>query len=110
MNTANRIPALKLIALLLPAAFAHAQSLDPAIPVVVVDGARPDAANPGTRDQGYRVSTPYALGPTGSSSLLDTPHSIEVLPAALIEDQQISSLKQALNYMPLVQYQEQQGP
>lgn len=109
MKPTKRLPALKLLALLLPAAFAHAQSLDPAIPVVVVDGARLDTANPGTRDQGYRVGTPYALGPTGSSTLLDTPHSIEVLPAALIEDQQISSLKQALNYLPLVQYQEQQG-
>lgn len=102
----RRLPALRLLPLLLPAAFAHAQS-DPPVPVVVVNGQADDAA--GTRDQGYRVARPYALGPLGSAPLLDTPHSIEVLPASLIEDQQISSLKQALNYMPLVQYQEQQG-
>ena len=101
-------PSLLLLALLSPATIAHAQS-DSGMPVVVVNGARVDPANPGTRADGYRVAAPYALGPLGSSSLLDTPHSIEVLPASLIEDQQISSLRQALNYMPLVQFQEQQG-
>jgi iron complex outermembrane receptor protein len=101
-------PSLLLLALLSAATVAHAQS-DAGMPVVVVNGARVDTANPGTRAEGYRVAAPYALGPFGSASLLDTPHSIEVLPASLIEDQQISSLKQALNYMPLVQFQEQQG-
>ena len=101
-------PSLLLLALLSPLTIAHAQS-ESDMPVVVVNGARVDPANPGTRADGYRVAAPYALGPLGSSSLLDTPHSIEVLPASLIEDQQISSLKQALNYMPLVQFQEQQG-
>lgn len=112
MRFARRLtprPSLLLLALLAPASLVHAQSQD-GMPVVVVNGARVDPANPGTREEGYRIAAPYALGPLGSSSLLDTPHSIEVLPASLIENQQVSSLKQALNYMPLVQFQEQQGP
>jgi iron complex outermembrane receptor protein len=101
-------PSLLLLAVLAQASVAHAQSQE-GMAVVVVSGARVDPADPGTRESGYRVAAPYALGPLGSSSILDTPHSIEVLPASLIENQQISSLKQALTYMPLVQFQEQQG-
>ncbi len=95
-------PSFLLLALLSTAAAAQAQSQN--VPVVVVSGERADSAS-----QAYRTGTLAQMGPLGSATVQDTPHSIEILPAALIADQQISSLKQALNYMPLVQYQEQQG-
>lgn len=86
--------------MLVASTLAHAQT----VPVVVVSGERADSAAPA-----YRVGAVAQLGPLGSASVQDTPHMLEILPASLIADQQISSLKQALNYMPLVQYQEQQG-
>ncbi|MFL6707162.1 MAG: TonB-dependent receptor [Massilia sp.] len=94
------MPSLLLLGLLAPLLPAHAQNT--AMPVVVVSGEKSDPTD-------YRVGATAQLGPLGSASVLDTPHSIAILPATLIADQQISSLKQALNYLPLVQYQEQQG-
>ena len=91
-----------MLAMLAPYSMAQAQTAPAAVPVVVVSGERSAPSD-------YRVGAVAQLGPLGAASVLDTPHSIEILPAALIAGQQISSLKQALNYMPLVQYQEQQG-
>src|SRR5450830_1272515 len=95
------LPAPLLLATLLASALsAHAQTAN--VPVVVVTG---DKAS----EFDYRIGSTAQLGPLGTASVLDTPHSLSILPASLIADQQISSLRQALNYLPLVQYQEQQG-
>ena len=62
----------------------------------------------GTRDD-YRVPTLDALGPLGSTALLDTPYSVAVLPEEVIKNSQATSFKDVSKYMPLVAYQEQQG-
>ena len=58
----------------------------------------------------YRVETVDSLGPLGSQSLLDTPFSVSVLPEALLRNSQAVNFKEASKYLPLVSYQEQQGP
>ena len=63
----------------------------------------------GSAENGYRVDSVYSLGPLGTMKLLDTPYSIMILPEALIENAQVKSVKEALKYLPLVQFQEQQG-
>jgi iron complex outermembrane receptor protein len=63
----------------------------------------------GSAENGYRVDSVYSLGPLGTMKLLDTPYSIMIMPEALIENAQVKSVKEALKYLPLVQFQEQQG-
>ena len=58
----------------------------------------------------YRVETLAATGPLGSTSILDTPFSISVLPEELLRNAQAINFKEAAKYLPLVSYQEQQGP
>jgi iron complex outermembrane recepter protein len=64
-----------------------------------------------SRDKGdYRVQTLDSVGPTGSTPIVNTPYSISVLPSDLIENTQAVNFKQVSKYMPLVSFQEQQGP
>ncbi len=80
-----------------------------AAPIVVdVVGNRPPQQ--GSAENGYRTDAPYALGPLGSMKLLDIPYSMQILPEALLDNVQATSVKEALKYLPLVQFQEQQGP
>jgi iron complex outermembrane recepter protein len=75
----------------------------PALQRIVVVGTKPE-------DDNYRVETVKTLGPLGNEQLLDTPLSIGVLPEALIENSQATNFKDVSKYLPLVQYNEQQGP
>jgi iron complex outermembrane recepter protein len=58
----------------------------------------------------YRVETVNSVGPLGSVPLLDIPYSVGVLPLDLIENSQAVNFKDVSKYLPLVAYQEQQGP
>ncbi len=58
----------------------------------------------------YRVETVNSVGPLGSIPLLDVPYSVGVLPLDLIENSQAVNFKDVSKYLPLVAYQEQQGP
>ena len=69
-------------------------------PGVVVTGQRED----------YRVGSLDSLGPLGTTPLLDTPYSVSVLPAEIIQNSQAINFKDVSKYLPLVAYQEQQGP
>jgi iron complex outermembrane receptor protein len=61
-------------------------------------------------DDNYRVETVSSIGPLGSIPLLDIPYSVSVLPFDLIENSQAVNFKDVSKYLPLVAYQEQQGP
>ncbi len=65
----------------------------------------------GTRDadEVYRVEAVSSPGPLGMGKLLNVPHTMAILPATLIENVQATSVKEALKYLPLAQFQEQQG-
>jgi iron complex outermembrane recepter protein len=58
----------------------------------------------------YRVQTTDSLGPLGSQKLLDVPYSVGVLTEDLIENSMAVNFKDVSKYLPLVAYQEQQGP
>lgn len=75
---------------------AVAQSNIPTLGEVVVDGGYAGAAD------GYRADTAY-LGPLGERALLDTPYAISVVPASLMENQQMKSVRDAFRYLPSVQ-------
>ncbi|MBS0418792.1 MAG: TonB-dependent siderophore receptor [Proteobacteria bacterium] len=69
---------------------------------VIINGERPEADN--------RVNSLSSLGPLGTTPVLDTPYSISVLPADVIQNSQAVNFKDVSKYLPLVAYQEQQGP
>ncbi len=74
----------------------------PTLPGVTVLGVRPD--------DDYRVDSVDSIGPLGSARLLDIPYSVSVLPLDVIENSQAVNFKDVSKYLPLVAYQEQQGP
>jgi iron complex outermembrane receptor protein len=49
-------------------------------------------------------------GPLGATKILDIPYTIAVLPHEVIENSQATNFKDVSKYLPLVAYQEQQGP
>ena len=61
-------------------------------------------------DDNYRVEAVNSVGPLGSTPILDIPYSVGVLPLDLIENSQAVNFKDVSKYLPLVAYQEQQGP
>src|SRR6201996_418040 len=60
-------------------------------------------------DDNYRVEK-VDLGPMGSTPIVNIPYSVSVLPLDLIENSQAVNFKDVSKYLPLVAYQEQQGP
>ena len=73
------------------------------LPHIVVTGTQ-------TPDNNYRVDKVDSIGPLGTTDIQNTPYSIEVLPLDLIENSQAVNFKDVSKYLPLVAYQEQQGP
>src|ERR1700684_2178267 len=61
-------------------------------------------------EDNYRVEAVNSIGPLGSTPLLDIPYTVSVLPLDLIENSQAVNFKDVSKYLPLVAYQEQQGP
>lgn len=56
----------------------------------------------GTGAPAYKPET-ASMGPLGEKSVLDTPYAINVVPAELLENQQLKSVREAFRYMPSVQ-------
>lgn len=64
----------------------------------------------GTVENAYRVDTVAQGGPLGTTPILDLPYSISVISRQLIDDTQSRNFKEAAKYLPLVSFQEMQGP
>jgi iron complex outermembrane receptor protein len=64
----------------------------------------------GTVENAYRVDTVAAGGPLGTTPILDLPYSLNVISRQLIDDTQSRNFKEAAKYLPLVSFQEMQGP
>ena len=62
----------------------------------------------GTPEAGYYV-TRVDRGVLGNSPIVNQPYVITVLPAEQMANTQVKSLRDALNFLPLVSYTEQQG-
>ena len=73
------------------------------VPHVVITGTREHEDN-------YRIPAVDSIGPLGSTPILNTPYSVAILPEDLIENSQAINFKDVSKYLPLVAYQEQQGP
>jgi len=111
MNPANYPVLLALLPLALETAAAYADEAQqpvaqpPQSPIarVVVTGNREG-------EDHYRVPAVDSIGPLGTTPVLDTPYSIGILPHDVIENSQAINFKDVSKYLPLVAYQEQQGP
>jgi len=68
-----------------------------------------DAGLSGTAATGYYVSQ-VDRGVMGSAPLVNQPYTITVMPAEEIQNTQVKSLRDAIKYLPLVSFTEQQGP
>lgn len=79
------------------------QSAQAPLPRVVVTGTH-------AIEENYRVDAVDSLGPMGSTTILDTPYTIGILPLDLIQNSQATNFKDVSKYLPLVAFQEQQGP
>jgi iron complex outermembrane receptor protein len=66
----------------------------------------------GTRapEDHYRIETVDSLGPLGTTPIQNIPYTIGILPLDLIQNSQAVNFKDVSKYLPLVAYQEQQGP
>ena len=63
----------------------------------------------GTPAAGYYVGT-VDRGVLGNAPIVDQPYTLTVLPSEEITNTQVRNLRDALKYLPLVQFTEQQGP
>ena len=61
-------------------------------------------------ENAYRVDTVSTGAPLGTAPILDLPYSVNVISRELIDDTQSRNFKEAAKYMPLVFFQEMQGP
>ncbi len=75
----------------------------PSISQVIVTGQRVPERN-------YQVAAVSSIGPLGNTANLDQPFSIGILPQDVIENSQAVDFRDVSRYLPLVAYQEQQGP
>ncbi len=64
----------------------------------------------GTAENAYRVDNVATGGPLGTTPILDLPYSVNVISRQLIDDTQSRNFKEAAKYLPLVSFQEMQGP
>jgi iron complex outermembrane recepter protein len=64
----------------------------------------------GTVENAYRVDNVAPGGPLGNIPILDLPYSVNVISRQLIDDTQSRNFKEVAKYLPLVSFQEMQGP
>jgi len=61
-------------------------------------------------ENAYRVDNVDAGGPLGTTPILNLPYTVNVISRQLIDDTQSRNFKEAAKYLPLVMFQEMQGP
>jgi iron complex outermembrane receptor protein len=64
----------------------------------------------GSVENAYRVDHVTDGGPLGATPILDLPYTVNVMSRQLIDDTQSRNFKEAAKYLPLVSFQEMQGP
>jgi iron complex outermembrane recepter protein len=63
-----------------------------------------------TVENAYRVDNVEPGGPLGTTPILNLPYTVNVISRQLIDDTQSRNFKEAAKYLPLVMFQEMQGP
>jgi iron complex outermembrane receptor protein len=61
-------------------------------------------------ENAYRVDNVETGGPLGTTPILNLPYTVNVISRQLIDDTQSRNFKEAAKYLPLVMFQEMQGP
>jgi iron complex outermembrane recepter protein len=61
-------------------------------------------------ENAYRVDNVEVGGPLGNTPILNLPYTVNVISRQLIDDTQSRNFKEAAKYLPLVMFQEMQGP
>jgi len=61
-------------------------------------------------ENAYRVEALSTGGPLGTTPIVNLPYSVNVISRQLIDDTQSRNFKEAAKYLPLVSFQEMQGP
>ena len=61
-------------------------------------------------ENAYRVDNVETGGPLGTTPILNLPYTVNVISRQLIDDTQSRNFKEAAKYLPLVTFQEMQGP
>jgi iron complex outermembrane recepter protein len=61
-------------------------------------------------ENAYRVEHVTEGGPLGATPILNLPYTVNVISRHLIDDTQARNFKEAAKYLPLVSFQEMQGP
>ena len=61
-------------------------------------------------ENAYRVDNVEVGGPMGTTPILNLPYTVNVISRQLIDDTQSRNFKEAAKYLPLVMFQEMQGP
>jgi len=61
-------------------------------------------------ENAYRVDNVDAGGPLGTTPILNLPYTVNVISRQLIDDTLSRNFKEAAKYLPLVMFQEMQGP
>jgi iron complex outermembrane recepter protein len=64
----------------------------------------------GSVENAYRIDRVKEGGPLGSTPIVDLPYTVNVISRQLIDDTQSRNFKEAAKYLPLVSFQEMQGP
>jgi iron complex outermembrane receptor protein len=64
----------------------------------------------GSVENAYRVDTVKVGTPLGTTPIVNLPYSINVISRQLIDDTMSRNFKEAAKYLPLVSFQETQGP
>lgn len=92
------------------AATAHADDTAQPLPAVSVNATREAKPAPSadTEDRGFRPAS-AEIGPMGKKKLQDVPASVNVLNHQMLDDRQVTSLNDALKYLPSTQMEARGG-
>ena len=77
---------------------------------LVIAGTAETVTVSGSVEKAYRVEQVTSGGPLGSTPIVNLPYTVNVISRQLIDDTQSRNFKEAAKYLPLVSFQEMQGP
>lgn len=102
-NHTNKTPISSHVLALMTVGLAAASAMYPKVSLaddaaVVLD----QVIVPGTASPAYKTDN-VGLGPLGQKTWIDTPYSVNVVPAELLANQQLTSVQDAFRYLPSVQ-------
>ena len=78
--------------------------------LTIAEAAQTVDVTAGTVENAYRVDTVASGGALGATPVLNLPYSVNIISRQLIDDTQSRNFKEAAKYLPLVSFQEMQGP